>query len=247
MTAIARAKLGATALNRKWFLDVDQSTTSTPDWVGVFGLQEFKPGVETTTQDSSDFSSGWKGNQSTAAGWKLEGKVKRATESATATTSYDPGQEVLRAAAVKMGIAGLVHVRWYEMEPNGPRVEAYEGWGTVSWSDDGGNMEALSTVSFTINGDGERSEITHPDTAGTTAPVVGSVTPAGQSVGEVVKITGSNLAGATAVHIDTIAASFEIASGTVIYASIPTGAAGAAEVTVTTAGGTSAPAAYVVI
>lgn len=164
-TATERVQLGPTTLNRKWYLDVDISANSTPDWVGVFGLMEFKPNVETTTQDASDFASAWKGNQSTALAWKHEGKLKRATASPTELTAYDPGQEALRIAAAKVGVAGLVHVRWYEMEPDGPRVEAYEGYGTVGWSEDGGAMDALSTVSFTINGDGERKPITHPDGA----------------------------------------------------------------------------------
>lgn len=163
-TSIPRVALGATTLNRKWFLDVDTSTTSTPTWVGVFGVTEFKPGTDTTTQDTSDFASAWKGNQNTALAWKIEGKVKRATTAASAL-AYDPGQEALRAKAVQVGVAGRVHVRWYEMEPSGPRVEAYEGYGTVTWSEDGGGMDAISTVSFTINGDGEREEITHPTAA----------------------------------------------------------------------------------
>jgi hypothetical protein len=245
--AIDRAKLGPTTTNRKWFFDVDQSTTDVPDWLGVYGTQEFKPGTDTTTQDTSDFSSAWKGGQSTALGWKLEGKVKRATESATTTSSYDPGQEILRTKAVQVGVAGLVHVRWYEMEPGGPRVESYEGYGTVTWTEEGGGMDALSVASFAINGDGERLTPTHPAAATAPDPVISTVTPAGQSVGEVVKIIGANFTGATAVTIDGTAASFEVASGTVVYASIPIGAAGAAEVIVTTAAGASDPAAYVVV
>lgn len=161
-TSIARAALGATTLNRKWFLDIDQSTTSTPDWIGVFGVMEFKPGTDDTTQDTSDFSAGgWKGNQVTAKAWKLEFKVKRAVD-ATTVTDYDAGQELLRTQSNLIGIAGRVHVRWYEMEPGGPRVEAYEGYGTVTWSEDGGGMDALSTVSVTVNGDGARTAVTHP-------------------------------------------------------------------------------------
>lgn len=245
-TAIARAPLGGTTTNRKWFLDVDVSTTGTPEWVGVFGMQEFKPAVDTTTQDTSDNSSHWKGAQSTAQAWKIEGKLKRASK-ATLATAYDPGQEVLRAAAILVGVEARVHVRWYEMEPGGPRVEAYEGYGTVTWSDDGGAMDALSTVSFTVNGDGERTDITHPATDTAAEPVVTAISPAGQSAGDVVRITGSGFTGATAVSIDSLEASFDVVSGTDIYASIPAAATGAAEVTVTTAAGTSDPAAYVVV
>lgn len=163
-TAIARKQMGATTLNCKWFFDIDTANSATaPVWVGVFGLQEFKPGVEGTSQDSSDFASSWKGSQKTALAWKVEGKLKRAVTD-TSPTAYDPGQEALRAKSTLTGVQARCHIRFYEMEPGGPRVEAYEGWGTVDWSDDGGAMDALSTVSFTVNGDGERTPVTHPDT-----------------------------------------------------------------------------------
>lgn len=243
-TAITRQPLGGTTTNRKWFLDVDTSTTGTPEWVGVFGMQEFKPSVDTSTGDTSDGSSHWKGAQNTAQAWKNEGKLKRASK-ASAATAYDPGQEVLRAAAIKVGVEARVHVRWYEMEPGGPRVEAYEGYGTVTWSEEGGAMDALSIVSFTINGDGARTDITHPDTDTAAVAVIAAISPSGQAAGEVVKISGSGFTGATAVTFDTAEASFTVASGTEIYASIPATITGATAVTVTTAAGTSEDAAYV--
>jgi hypothetical protein len=36
---------------------------------------------------------------------------------------------------------------------------------TVTWSPDGGGMDALSTVSVTLTGQGERKAITHPAAA----------------------------------------------------------------------------------
>lgn len=79
-------------------------------------------------------------------------------------------------------------------------------------------------------------------------PVIYSVTPAGQSVGEQVVITGTNFTGMTGVTIDTIAVvSPLLADDSTIIATIPTGAAGAANVIVTTADGTSAAYAYTVV
>lgn len=161
--ATVKAPLGASTTNRKWYLDIDTGTV-TPEWTGVFGIQEFKDGLENTLQDDSDFDGeGWKSQTVSANAWMLELKCKRAVQAESAT-AYDPGQEVLRAAAQETGIANSVHVRWYEMEPGGPRVEAYEGFAAVSWSPDGGGMDALSTVTVTLTGQGKRVEITHPDT-----------------------------------------------------------------------------------
>lgn len=164
-TVPEREPLGASTLNRKWYLDVDTSATSTPSWIGVFGLTEFKPGKDTTLQDDSDFDSeGWKSQTATALAWMLEAKVSRKTVQGAPTT-YDPGQEALRLASDEMGTDNTVHVRWYEMTPGGPRVEAYEGYAAVTWNPDGGGMDALDVVAVNLTGQGKRIPITHPDGA----------------------------------------------------------------------------------
>lgn len=167
MSAPARQPLGATTTNRKWFLDIDSSLTGSPTWIGVHGITEFTPKVEGSLQDDSDFDGeGWKSQTNTANAWSNEGKLKRGTRPgvADAPPTYDAGQELLRDAAAQTGVDNSVHVRWYEMEPNGPRVEAYEGRAAVTWTEDGGNMEALSIASITLTGQGKRIEIDHPDT-----------------------------------------------------------------------------------
>jgi hypothetical protein len=155
-------QLGASTLNRKWALDVNTGTTATPVWTPVRGRTEFQPAVEPTLQDDSDFDSeGFKSQVVTALAWSLAFKVARKTQ-ANDATSYDQGQEKLREAAEEMGVANSVHVRWYEVTPGGPRVEAYEGKAAVSWSEDGGGMDALNMVSVTLTGQGKRTPITHP-------------------------------------------------------------------------------------
>lgn len=241
-TSIPRVALGATTLNRKWFLDVDTNPGGTANWVGVFGVTDFKPGLDTTTQDTSDFASAWKGTQNTALAWKLEGKVKRATTAASAL-AYDPGQEYLRAQAALVGVAARTHVRWYEMEPSGPRVEAYEGYGTVTWSEDGGGQDAISMVSFAVNGDGARTAITHPQP---TAPYITSILALGKAVGNLVTINGTNLTGATGVSFGGTAATvFNVISDSQVSVVIP-GTSGAKSVTITTPQGTSAGFSYTV-
>lgn len=163
MPATTKTPLGASTLVRKWYLDV--STDGGTTWIGVFGITEFTPGVEGSMQDDSDFDGeGWLSEINSANRWKNEGKVRRGTL-ASEPTSYDPGQEALRLAGAKTGVANVIDCRWYEMEPGGPRVEAYQGKAAVAWTPDGGNTEALDTVSFTLSGRGKRETIAHPDDA----------------------------------------------------------------------------------
>lgn len=164
MTATTKVPLGATTTNRKWYLDVNTGTTESPTWTGVFGITEIKQTVETSTQDDSDFDGeGWKSEIATAVAWKIEGKVKRGVKPGVTPPVYDPGQEVLRLAGAKVGGENVVQVRYYEMEPSGPRVEAYTGDVAVSFTDEGGAMDALSMASFVLTGRGKRTAITHPD------------------------------------------------------------------------------------
>lgn len=169
MTVPAIEQLGPSTLNRKWRLEVQtgvDTTTQEPVWTPVRGRTEFQPAQEPTLQDDSDMDGdGYKSQTVTAQQWSLAFKVVRKVDSADETT-YDPGQEALRLAANEMGVENSVHVRWYEMAPGGPRVEAYEGNAAVSWSPDGGGMDALDMVSVTLTGQGKRQQIAHPDSGG---------------------------------------------------------------------------------
>lgn len=163
MPATTKVPLGASTTNRKWYVDVE--TGEPAAYVGVFGIQEFKDAVEGTLQDDSDFDGGgWKSETVTANKGSLEFKVGRKTLASDAT-AYDPGQEVLRKASRKTGVGNRVKVRYYEMEPDGPRVEAYEGHASVTWTPDGGAMDATSTATVKLSFQGEPKEIAHPDAA----------------------------------------------------------------------------------
>lgn len=163
MTVPAVEQLGATTLNRMWRVEVNTGDDTTPVWTPVRGRTEFQPAQEPTLQDDSDFDGdGWKSQTVTAQAWSLAFKVARKVDE-TDNTTYDAGQEALRLASNEMGVANDVHVRWYELDPDGPRVEAYEGHAAVSWSPDGGAMDALNLVSVTLTGKGRREQIAHPD------------------------------------------------------------------------------------
>lgn len=244
MTVPTRTPLGASTLNRKWYLDVNVGTTAVPDWIGVFGILEFKDNLEPTLQDDSDFDSeGYKSQNVTALAWSLEAKVSRKTVEGS-PTAYDPGQEALRLAGEEMGQANVAHVRWYEMTPDGPRAEAYEGRAAVSWTPDGGAMDANSTATVTLTGKGKRNPITHPEGA-TVVPTITSLDPntAGTAGGALVIVSGTGFTGATSLEVDGTAVSasdWEVVSDTKIALKAPAKTAGARAVTVLNGAGESA-------
>lgn len=163
MPATTKAPLGASTTVRKWYLDVNTGTFAAPTWTGVFGITDFKPARDPDLQDDSDFDSeGYKSKTKTAEEWGVETKVSRKSTLADAT-AYDPGQEFLRAKSLEFGASNSVDLRYYEMEPNGPREEAYRGQAAVTWSPDGGKMADLDMVSVKLDGQGKLTPITHPD------------------------------------------------------------------------------------
>ena len=245
MAVTTKVALGADTLNRKWYIDVNDGTHAVPDWVGVFGVTEFTPFTNATKQDDSDFDgNGYKSSAVTALEWGVNLKVSRKTQVADAT-SYDAGQEILRAAAYEMLGDNRVEIRFYEYkgEAGGPEVEAYQGYAGVEWNPDGGGMDALSTVSIVLSGQGELEAITHPSTAA--VPTVTSVAPdTGPTAGgELITIRGTGFAGAIAenpILFGAVAAEeYVVVNDNTIYAVAPAGGAGLVAVSVENATGVS--------
>lgn len=249
MTATTKVPLGESVLARRWNLDVNTGTYANPVWTGVFGVEEFKAPFAPTVQDDADFdSAGWKSSTVSALAWTADLKVARKPTAAVAT-AYDPGQEVLRLAALTMGISNSVDVRWYEMTPGGPKVEAYRGYACVSWAEDGGAMDVLATVSVTLTGRGAATAITHPDGAAV-VPVLYSVSPATGATGGTgtVLITGTgfmlngvdNIVASTGIKFGaTAATSWKTIDDNRVVAEVPAHAGGAVNVTVYNAVGVS--------
>jgi hypothetical protein len=250
MPAPARTPLGAATTVRKWWLDVNTGTSAAPVWVGVFGMKDFKPNLSPTWKDSSDFDSqGDKSQTATARDTGVEFKVARKTRSSDAT-AYDPGQEALRLRAEGLGVLNSIEYRFYEMEPGGPRVEAYQGTAGVEWSPEGGAMDDLDDVSVKLIGQGRRVPIAHPDAGATPAPTVTGLAPSSAAVagGDLIMVTGSGFTTVTAVQVDGVAvptSDWEIASDTKIALKAPAhvASAGGVDVTVTSPSGTSAASA----
>jgi len=144
-----------TTLAKKWRLDV--STDGGTTWVKVRGVKTFKPVVNSTTEDDTDFDSGnWGADLKTLLKWQIDMDVKRGLGAVTGT--YDPGQEVLRAASENMGVAGTALARWYDRN-GGP--EAYTGTAQVTWAPNGGGATA-DVVSVSLLGQSARTTVANP-------------------------------------------------------------------------------------
>jgi hypothetical protein len=244
MPATTKVQLGAATTVRKWYLDVNTGTTAAPIWTGVFGVTKFQPSLKPTWTDTSDFDSG--GDMSSTATARAWGAVFGIDRKSTASdpTAYDPGQEALRLKAENIGLLNSIEVRFYEMEPGGPRIEAYQGTAGVEWSPDGGAMSAIDAVSVTLTGQGKRTIITHPDTVAS-VPVIYSFSPiTGPAAGgTLVTIKGSGFTGTVVTtgvkFIGTNATSWAVVDDDTIVATAPAHVAGAGSIVVTNATGPS--------
>lgn len=249
MPATTKTPLGASTVNRKWYLDVDVSTTGVASWVPVLGITNLTPNFDNANlEDDSDFDSGgFQSQTKTASGWSAQATVARKVTTADAT-AYDPGQEYLRTKSIgQFGPANSVKCRIYEMSPSGPRVEAYFGVASVSWQDQGGAEQALSTVQVTLTGQGQLASIAHPDT-GSAIPTLAALQFSGvitattipAAGGTAVRITGNHFTGTTGItFIGTAAPNFIVVSDGTIQVTAPAHAAGSGTLVVTNAAGAS--------
>lgn len=137
---------------------------ASPVWLPVRGIQELTPSKEDNLEDDSDYDSdGWTSQVRTGQSWGLEMTVGRKMAGAAEALTYDPGQELIRAASDQFGVDGTVWVRWFNREGGD---EAYQGRAQAGFTDNGGGVTALSTAGISLTGTGKRERITNPATAG---------------------------------------------------------------------------------
>lgn len=212
-----RVELGAPSLNRDWYLDVDTaSDAAAPTWIGVFGITNFQPAINPTTQDAGDYDSGgWGSTVRTAMDWSVVVSVLRKFVKGATPVAYDPGQEFLRLASTEFGTASQVHIRFYKNDD--AKTEAYEGWVDVAWAPQGGDRTGLDAVQVTLNGQGERQSIPFPLSApawqATTAYVLDDQVQL--SGGAVLKCTTAGTSGSTEPVAPAIGAT--VTDGTVVW------------------------------
>ena len=239
MPVTSRTELGAPTHNRMWFFDVAEIGSSS--FLPVMGTHnsQFNPDSPTVNDVTDNDGSGFKKNSKDAATWMAQFNCWRKSLTSDAT-SYDPGQEFIREHSIgKFGAENTFQLRVYEMEPGGPRVEAYLGIVNSSWEPVQGPPESPSDVQVTLNGNGDLTPIAHPDTGSAVATVSGVSPDALDAAGgDLVTISGNRFTGATDVKFGTTSAtSFTVQSDGQIAAVAPAHAAGTVAVTVTNAAG----------
>lgn len=231
----------ATEKQHKWRLQINMGSLAVPDWQNVIGLQEFADPITPTDQEDNDYDNeGWLGDTRTALKWAINAKISYRKN--TATSIANPVHEKLRLASKQIDPEeGVIHLRWFD-KTGGP--QAFEGYGLVTWTPDGGTTVDLERISLVI-GPSATSPIlvviTNPVGA-TPVPVVAELEPAtGPAAGgNHVTVTGGHFTGATDVDFGANAATeFTVVSDTKIVATAPAGSAGTVAVTVTTGHGTS--------
>ncbi|MCZ7376549.1 phage tail tube protein [Micromonospora sp. WMMC250] len=228
----------STALARRFRLQVNTGTTGSPIWTTVTGLTDFKPTINPTLQDDSDYETdGWNSSEKTAQGWQVEATILLKEEAGL----FNAAVEKMRLASDKFGDSSRVEVRWYDKQG---KPEAYQGTAIVTWERANSGNTDLDAAKVTLTGRGARVEIANPLISDPLAdPAVTAVAPnTGPAAGgTLVTITGINFTGATAVTFGgTAATSFRVISPSVISAVTPAKTAGVHDVLVTTPNGTSA-------
>lgn len=145
-------------LARRWAVDVKASNDDEGEFVRVRGINSMSDSLDPNFEDSTDYDSdGWTRQEKTMQGWSLElGVIQRAD---AASDELDPGQGILEEASDKFGAASRVEVRWYERDG----TKAYSGTASVQYEPQGGSPSDLATVNITLQGDGKRERIEHPD------------------------------------------------------------------------------------
>lgn len=143
-------------LARRWAVEVAPLDVET--FTRVRGVNSFQPGLDPNFEDTTDFDNdGWSSSEKTLQGWSLSlGYIEKvgATDSV-----QDAGQAILEAASDQFGGDSLIKVRWFERDGE----KAYSGVASVQYEPQGGSPSDLSTVNVTLNGNGARERIAHPE------------------------------------------------------------------------------------
>ncbi|MFD9146204.1 phage tail tube protein [Streptomyces diastaticus] len=150
----------ATALARRYRLELDMGTDGAEEFELVPGVTNFVPKVEATYQELKPYETdGWTENVSTMLKWTIEATILHRAHPDTG--AFNAVQVKLRKASVKFGAGSYVRVRYYDR--NGAD-DAYQGTALVKWEPDGGDADAVDTVKITFTGSGPLAEIANPAT-----------------------------------------------------------------------------------
>lgn len=225
-----------------------------PRWLPIRRALNVVPAMTPITQPAQSYDDKGSPNDDVSAwSWTL-GMAAFVNRSAT-TGEPVPELKVIQGRyGDKIADAAKVGVRYYHKPADGSTpdpAEAFQGIATVAYTRNNAGPEGTNEQwGITLTGVGYATRIANPFTGwadNTDTPVIATVLPAGQSVGEQVTITGQGFTGTTGVTIDTLPAEFTLVSDATIVAVIPATAAGASPVIVTDANGASNTVNYTVV
>ena len=232
-----------TRLARRYIWQANLGTVSVPVWTQIVGLIEFKAPTAPVNQADSDYDSdGNKGYTKTMQEWSIEAKLSHKQNDSSYVVN--PAHAYLFAASKAFGAASVVHMRYYDRHG---AADAWEGYGLITWTPDGGDNEQLDRVTVTVMPSATSPALTsiaNPLNA-TPLPIVASIAPTGGTTagGTLVVISGAyytGVTGATGVKFGAVnATSYQFIGDNKIAAIAPAGSAGTVQVKVTTPNGAS--------
>jgi hypothetical protein len=227
-------------------LDINIGTSGSPNWQNVRRMSAWTPTFPKVTQDTSTYDDRGAPNEDVSGRGFATSFTVQANRSVL-TGLYLPEVEALINASRRKGDAAVVDIRFYHKPDSGTPhpTDAGRALATVEVTRQNTGNAETDVYSVSLAGKGEYTPIANPWTGwnDNPAPTVAAAVPTAQTVGKLVTITGNGFLGATDVKFGAVSASaFTVVSATTIVATIPTGSAGSAPVTVVTPVGTSTPA-----
>lgn len=232
---------GTNAASYEWILEVGVIPPGggAVDYELIPDITSLAPNSSPTTTDAATYANKGQQDQSTIGeGFNLAVDVKVVTDE---IGEVIPGLAILIEAANALLDQDLVanrviSIRYYHYKI---AALAYEFTAEVAWSRRNSGNAENEFMSFTLTSKGDRKVIENPATTPAAAAVLTEATPTGATEGEIVKIIGTGMKGATAVKFGATAATMFAYVNGAIYATLPAGAAGSAAITVTTSAGDS--------
>lgn len=224
----------------EWLWDIASYTPGddNPEWLNVPDITGLDPKPTNQMKDDTTYANKGKTSQAkTGEDFTLGVQVKGVKD---LTGEFQPELLVL-LAATDPDADGIIRYRYYHA--TSPSL-AYQGTAVVEASRANTDNNSNEMFSFNMTGRGDREKITNPGVT-TPAPVVSSASPSGAATGDLVTIKGSGFTGTTSVKFGTTAATTtSVVNDNTIVAVMPSGSAGAANITVVTPAGTSNALAY---
>lgn len=229
-------------------IDINLGTFAAPQWQSVRRISGWAPTFPKVTQDDGSYDDRGAPSEGVSGRGFAGAFTVQANRSLT-SGQYLPEVEALVNASRRKGEAAELDIRFYHKPDSGAPhpTDAGRAQVTVELSRQNTGNAEIDVFSISLTGKGEYTPIANPFTGwnDNPPPAISGVTPAAQTVGKLVTITGVGFLGATDVKFGaTSATAFNVVSAATIVAVVPAGTAGSVNVTVVTPVGTSANFAY---